>query len=144
MSQKLGNSYRLWIESGTPGTYNLVAGQQSLSYDRKSNTIDSSTKDNAPYGTTAPGLFDVSIKLDGIADLPDANGFTLAETNFKSQTSKKFQIRKGGASGNGTTDVVFEALCNILSFPISYGQNDMVKYSLELGLATAPVTDALA
>jgi predicted secreted protein len=144
MANKLGNDYRLWIESGTPGTYNLIKGQQALSYDRSANQIDASTKDNSPYATSSPGLFNVKVKLDGLADLPDANGFTLAETNFKNQTNKKFQIRKGAAAGADPADVVFAATCTILSLPVTYGQNDMVKYSLELGLALAPTTDALA
>lgn len=143
MAIKMGNDYRLWIESATAGTYNLIKGQQSLSYDRNSGAIDTSTKDAFPYATSAAGLFDVSISLDGIADLPDANGFTRTETQFKSQTTTKFQIRKNGASGATPGDVVFEGLCNILGLPITYGQNDAVKYKLSLGLAAAPTIDAL-
>lgn len=143
MATLLGNNYRLWVESSTPGTYNMIAGQNGLSYDRKANTIDVSTKDNAPYGLTAAGLFEVSVKLDGICNLPDANGLTRVETQFKAQTATKFQIRKGGASGTGS-DVVFEASCYITGLPLEYGQNDAVKYSIELGLAAAPVTDTLA
>jgi len=144
MATKLGNDYRLWIEGLTLGTYAMIKGQQSLSYDRKANTIDISTKDNSPYAATAAGLFDVSISLDGIADLPDATGFTLLETAFKAQTGKKFQIRKAGAAGVSPGDVVFEGTCNILGLPIEYGQNDAVKYKLSLGLAVAPTTDALS
>jgi predicted secreted protein len=143
MAKKLGNDYRLWIESTTPGTYNIIKGQQSLEYDRQANPIDTSTKDDFPYATSAPGLFNTSISLDGIADLPDATGFTRAESQFKLGAATKFQIRKNGAAGV-TGDAVFEATCNILSMPISYGQNAPTTYKLTLGLASAPVTDALS
>lgn len=144
MATKLGNDYRLWIESGTPGNYNMIKGQQDLSYDRSAQQIDTSTKDAFPYATSMPGLFGIKIKLDGIADLPDTNGFTLLETSFKSQSTKKFQIRKGGAAGATPADVVFESVCSILSLPIQYGQNNAVKYSTELSPASAPITDTLS
>lgn len=143
MAKLLGNNYRLWIESATTGTYNMITGQQSLSYTRKANTIDTAAKDDFPYATVSAGLFDISVSLDGIATLPDANGFTLAETNFKSQTAKNFQIRKGGSSGT-SGDAVWTASCNILDMSIDYGQNEGAKYKLELGIASAPSTDALS
>lgn len=143
MAKLLGNNYRLWIESTTPGTYNIIKGQQSLSYDRGANTIDTSTKDDTPYATSAPGLFDTKISCDGIADLPDANGFQRLETQFKAQATVKFQIRRGGAAGATPADVAFEGQCNILSLPVEFGQNDVVKYKMELGIAAAPTVDTL-
>lgn len=143
MAKLLGNNYRLWIESTTPGTYNQIAGQQSLSISRSSNTIDISDKNNSPYALSAPGLFDVTIQLEGLADLPDATGFTRLETQFKAQATTKFQVRKGGTSGVDA-DKVFEASCNILELSISYAQNGAVSYTCRLGLAAAPTTDTLA
>jgi predicted secreted protein len=144
MGKKLGNDYRLWIESAVAGTYNEIKGQQSLTYDRASESINTSDKNNSPYATSAPGLFNITLSLDGVADLPDTTGFTLLETTFKAQASKKFQIRKGGSAGATPADVVFEGLMNILSLPITFGQNDVVKYKTSLGCAAAPTTDALA
>ncbi len=144
MSKKLGNNYRLWIESATPGTYNEIKGQQSLSTSRASNQIDISDKNNAPYALSAAGLFDYGITLEGLADLPDANGFTLMDTRFKAQTSTNVQIRKGGSTGASPADVVFEGLLNILELSINYPQNGGVSYSAKFGLAQAPTTDNLA
>jgi predicted secreted protein len=143
MAIGLGNNYRLWIESVTPGTYNILKGQQSLSYGRTANTIDISTKDNSPYAAAAPGLFDLSVTLDGIADLPDTTGFTRLETQFKAQTATKFQIRRAGASGATPTDVVLEGTFFALDLSIDYAQNDAVKYKLALSAASAPTIDAL-
>lgn len=143
MAKKLGNDYRLWIESTSSGTYNQIAGQQSLQYTRTANPIDTSTKDNFPYATTAAGLFEVGITLEGIADLPDTNGYTRAETQFKAGTATKFQIRKGGSSAS-SSDAIFEGTMNILELSPNFGQNDSLKYTLRLGAASAPTTDALA
>jgi predicted secreted protein len=143
MAKKLGNDYRLWIESSTPGTYNQILGQQSLSYSRSSNQIDVSDKNNSPYALTAAGLFDVSISLEGLADLPDATGYTLLETKFLAQTAWKFQIRKAGTSGVDA-DKVFAATLNILELSTEFPQNGAVKYSAKFGLSIAPTTDALA
>jgi predicted secreted protein len=95
MAKKLGNDYRLWIESSTPGTYNQILGQQSLSYSRSSNQIDVSDKNNSPYALSAAGLFDVSISLEGLADLPDATGYTLLETKFLAQTAVEVPDQEG-------------------------------------------------
>jgi hypothetical protein len=57
VAKKLGNDYRLFIGDGA-GTevFTEIKGQQNLSITRNGATIDTSTKDNAPYGTQAPGL----------------------------------------------------------------------------------------
>lgn len=143
MAKKLGNDYRLWIESSSSGVYNQIAGQQSLQYTRTANPIDTSTKDNFPYATTAAGLFELGITLEGIADLPDSNGYTRAETLFKAGTPVKFQIRKGGSSAS-SSDAIFEGSCNILELSPNFAQNDSLKYTLRLGAEAAPTTDALA
>jgi hypothetical protein len=56
----------------------------------------------------------------------------------------KFQIRKGGTTGNGTTDLVFECSMYITDFNHSFGQNDSVKATGTLVAAAAPTTDTLA
>jgi hypothetical protein len=143
MAKLLGNNYRLWVETATPGTYAMILGQQSISTSRAASTIDTSTKDDFPYATAAPGLFAYDVTLTGIATLPDTTGFSFVETKFKAQTSWKFQIRKSGAAGIAS-DAVFECLCNILELAPSYPQNGTVAYTLKLTLATAPTIDTLA
>ena len=143
MAKLLGNSYRLWVETATPATYALIKGQQSLTTSRSAGTIDTSAKDDTPYSTSAAGNFNYTIDLAGIADLPDATGFTFVDTKYKAQVPWKFQIRKNGASGV-PGEAVFEGLCNIVDLSPSYGQNEAVKYSLKLTLASAPTTDLLS
>jgi hypothetical protein len=145
VSKKLANDYRLWIESATPGTYNMIKGQQDLSISRNAAQIDTTTKDDYPYGTSAPGNRQLSINCSCIPDLPDANGYTRLETQalLAVPAATKFQIRKNGSSGASPADVVFEGSMYITDFNDDMGQNKAVGKSFTLTAAAAPVTDAL-
>lgn len=143
MGKKLGNDYRLWIESATPGTYNEIKGGTSLKINRTSNLIDTSTKDDFPYGTQAPGLKALTIDSEIYPNLPDANGFTKLEAAAAGSTPIGFQIRKGGSAGV-EADVVFEASMYVGNFNTDMGKNDVVKCDFQLTLAAAPTTDTLA
>lgn len=144
MAKKLGNDYLVWVESSTAGTFNLIKGQQSVSISRDAASIDTTTKDDSGYGTSAPGLKSLKLSLDTIPNLPDASGYTRLETLCSANPQAPFniQIRKGGAGGQ-TTDVVFAGLVygNITS--TEFGQNDAVKAKVEFSAAGAPTTDVL-
>lgn len=144
MAKKLGNDYRLWIETITPGTYTEIKGQQQLSMSRQSQAIDTTTKDNFPYGTQASGTKTLTIDVDLVPDLPDALGYTRLETISKGSLPVKFQIRKGGSAGATPADVVFEANMYVGGVDVSYGQNDVIKAKTSLSLESAPTTDTLA
>lgn len=146
MAKKLGNDYRLWVESATAGVYNEVKGGQSLSVNQSGSTIDTSTKDNFPFGTQAPGLRSVSISAEMIPDLPDANGFTRLESlaNASSATPVNIQIRKGGSAGVSPGDVVYAGGVYVTEWNQSYGMNDAVKATATLVAASAPTTNTLA
>lgn len=143
MAKKLGNDYRLWIESATAGTYNEIKGQTALKINRQASSIDTSTKDDYPYGTQAPGLKTLTIDVELFPNLPDANGFTRFETLAAGTAAVNFQIRKGGSAG-ASGDVVFAASMYIGNLDTDFGKNDVVKSTAQLSLATAPTTDALA
>lgn len=146
MAKKLGNDYRLWIESATPGTFNQVSGQKGLTVDRQAQTIDLSSKNDFPYAAQAAGARSVSIQLEMIPDLPDANGFTRMETLANATTSTPFniQVRGNGDSGADPADVVFECSVYATNFPTNFAQNDGVSCSVTLVAAEAPSVDALA
>ncbi len=145
MGKKLGNDYRLWIESATPGTYNEIKGQQGLTVNRSSGLIDTSSKDDGSYGTQAPALKSLTINCEFYPNLPDANGYTRLETQANTAPSPtvNFQIRKNGSSGTDS-DKVFAASMYIGDFNSEFGKNDVVKASCVLSLASAPTTDALS
>lgn len=143
MAKKLGNDYRLWIESSTPGTFNEVKGQTTLTINRSSESIDTSTKDDFPYGTQAQGLKTLSIDAEVYPNLPDANGYTRLETLSQGTGVTGVQIRKGGATGEDE-DAVFEASMYIGSLNTDMGKNDVVKSNFQLTLAAAPTVDTLS
>lgn len=145
MAKKLGNDYRLWIESATPGTYNEIKGQTQLSIKRQASMINIGTKDDGTYETNAPGLKSLSIDVQLYPNLPDANGYTRFETLALTNPlpTVNFQVRKGGSSGTGS-DVVFQASMYIGDFSTDMSKNDVVKASASLSLAAAPTTDVLA
>lgn len=145
MAKKLGNDYLLWVETATAGTFALIKGQQTLSVSRDAGSIDTTSKDESGYGTSAPGLKSLKLSLDTIPNLPDATGYTRLETLCNAAPAVPFniQIRKGGQNG-AAGDVVFAGSVygNIAS--TEFGQNDAVKAKIEFSAAAAPTTDALA
>lgn len=145
MGKKLGNDYRLWIESATPGTYNEIKGQQDLSVNRQGQTIDTSTKDDFPYASQAAGSRTLSIPFNLIPDLPDANGYTRLETQALATVATPFnvQVRKGGSSGTDPADVVFEGSVYCTDLNTGLARNDAVKVTGTLVANGAPTTDVL-
>lgn len=143
MAKKLGNDYRLWIESATAGTFNEIKGQTTLKISRQAGSIDTSTKDDFPYGTQAPGLKTLTVDVELYPNLPDATGYTRFETLSQGSAPVNFQVRKGGSAG-AAGDVVFEASMYIGNFDTDMSKNDVLKVTAQLTLAAAPETDALA
>jgi len=143
MAKKLGNDYRLWIESTVAGTFNEIKGQTALKINRQSSSIDTSTKDDFPYGTSGSGLKSLTIDFEIYPNLPDANGYTRFETLSQGSANTNFQIRKNGSTG-ATGDVVFAASMTIGSLDTDYPKNDVVKASGQLNLAAPPTIDTLS
>jgi len=144
MAKKLGKDYYLWIESAVAGTYNIVKGQQELEYAESAGTVDTTTKEDFPYGTSQPGNRNISLDFSCIPDLPDASGYTRFETVANSATPQiNIQVRKGGPTG-GAPDVVFQCLMNVANKTTSMGNNAPVGSKWQLTNAAAPTTNALA
>jgi predicted secreted protein len=145
MAKGLGNNYFVWVESAVAGTYNLIKGQQSGKVTRNAGNVDLSTKDNAGYGSTAPGLKDWSIDLSVIPDLPDATGYTRLETLCAATPQVPFnvQIRKGGTAGV-TGDAVFAGSVYGNIDGTDFAQNGAVGVTVKLLGNGAPTADTLA
>jgi len=145
MSKKLGNDYRMWIESATPGTFSEIMGNQNLSISRSGQTIDTGTKSDFPYSTMAAGLRALSIQATFIPNLPDANGYARLMTLVRSTTLSTvgIQIRKGGSSGATPADVVFECDMYVTQDDNELNQNSAVGASVTFVASAAPDTDTL-
>jgi len=142
MAKASGNIHRLYIESGTPGTYNPLAGQVSHRVNRQANQIDTSTKDSGSYGTSMPGQRALTISASCIKDLPDANGQErlFSRANTDPQPATNFQIRK---APYGVGDVVFQASMYIQDLNDAAELNAAQAFDFTLVLAAAPTTDTL-
>ena len=138
-TKRLGNNLRLQIESATPGTYNQIAGQQNLSVNRSSQTIDTSTKDEFPYGSSAPGSRSVSIPATFIPSLPDANGYDRMVTLVGGTTPFNIRIIDTGDSNN----VVFLCSVYVTDRNNSLDANAAGGASCTFVNAAAPTTDLL-
>lgn len=102
--KRLGNDLRLMIESTTAGTYNEIKGQQNLSVNRSAQTIDTTTKDEFPYGSSAAGSRSLSLPFTLIPDLPDVTGYERLVTLSSSSAPFNVQIIDTANSD----EVVFE------------------------------------
>lgn len=145
MGKKLGSDYRVWIESGVAAAFNEIKGQGNLTINRGGSAINTTTKDDGNYGTSAPGARTVSIDLDITPNLPDANGYTRVETvsNASPQLPVNFQIRKGGSAGVAA-DVVFACSMYASLDNTAFGQGDATKVKTTLLAAAPPTVDILA
>lgn len=143
MAKKLGNDYRLWIDSSTPGTFAEIKGNTTLTINRQSNLIDTSAKSDFPYGTQAPGLRSLTIDAEVIPDLPDANGYGRLETVAAGSAPVNFAVRKDGSAGDAA-DNIFLASMYVGNFNTQMSKDEAVRVSFTLTLAAAPSTDALS
>lgn len=136
MAKSFGNGFLLWVNRA--GTFYCPNGQQTLSKTQSAATIDIGDKNSAPYNLEAPGLLSLGLSLDVWPDLPDVNGFEWIFGLSVSQASERFQIRRNGLAGNGTTDVEFDALMYVLACDKTLPRNGVNGYSVRLGLAGVP------
>ncbi|SDC30959.1 Phage tail tube protein [Sphingomonas sp. YR710] len=138
------DNYRLWVGDGaTPEVFHEVAGQRGMSYTMSRSKIDQSTKADE-YAVSRPGIGEMSLSLDILVTLPDANGYSALELALYSKTVKDIQIRKDGSSGDGTTDVVFTAAVYVTSIAQDFQAKSDVGVKIEFMLAATPGVNLLA
>lgn len=143
MPYKLGNDYKLFVESTTAGTFNLVKGQGNFSKSSKADTIDTTSKDDYPYKTKAPGSRDASYSLDIKPNLPDATGFTRLETLANASTPAPFRIQLRKAPF-AVGDVILDASVYCTDLSPEFPQDGVVMAKCEFVLAAPPTVDALS
>jgi hypothetical protein len=136
VAKRLGRNCKLLVESAVPGTFNALSGNVNLSVSRSGNTVDTSTKDDFPYGSQASGLQNVSITATFRPDLPDANGYDRMVTLITGGSPFNIQIKDGAT-------VVFQ--CSVYSTGRNndLNQADAGEVSLTLVAAAAPTIDDL-
>lgn len=144
MAIKLGNEFLAWVETATPGTYVVIAGQGNFSHSRSRGAIATATK-QSNWDTERAGMAKGKASLDIQPDLPDA-GYARLETLAKAEPQVPFniQVRKNGTSANGTTDVILAVSVTVDDLTEDKNQNDTVKSKFSFLYAAAPTVDTLA
>jgi predicted secreted protein len=137
--KKLGIFYRLQIESAVAGTYTEIAGQQNLSVNRQGQQIDTSTKDEHPWGSSRNGARSISIPATFIPDLPDANGYDRLVTLANGDDPFNIRIIDSSDSDN----VVFECSVNVTDRNNTLDSGAAGGASCTFVNAAPPVTDDL-
>jgi hypothetical protein len=140
MPKLSANNYRVFIESATTGSFNVVAGQISHTIDR--GEVSYSTVDKAStVEVTERAMRNYAMSMEYRPDLPDANGHARLETIYASGASAGVQVRKSPfASG----DVVFACIMRVASMGASSPLNDVHATTVSLTPTAAPSTDLLA
>ncbi len=142
MAKIKGNDIRLYIESATPATFNVIKGETGHTVNRQASQIDTTSKDDGAYGTSMPGSRALSISLTVIPDLPDATGLErlLTVANATPQVATKFQRRK---SPYAIGDVIMEGEFFVADIGDAANQNQPHEATITLVAAKAPSQDDL-
>lgn len=138
------DNYRLWIGDGA-GTeaFAELAGQKGMDISFGSSKVDQTVKSDS-YETARPGLLSVTLSVDLTPSLPDANGYTRLESQWKAKGATTLQIRKDGSAGDGSTDVVFAASMYVEGISDGFQPRTNATTKISFFLAAAPVTNTLA
>ncbi len=131
------NLYQCFIESSTPGTFNVIKGQRSSSVGASLNTYSVATKDSGGWDINAAGLLQADMSVELVPDLPDSTGYTRCETLAAAKTVTRVQWR------NGPTTVVFDAPVLITNINRDFPFNDAVGVQISFALTGAPTVNAL-
>jgi hypothetical protein len=118
MGRKYGNDYHLWVENATPAPTTASRARARCSVNRNGRRSTSRRRRTSPTPRRASGhARSLTISIEIMVDLPDANGYTRLETlaNATSPTPFNVQVRKGGVAGTGS-DVVFQGSVYITDF----------------------------
>jgi predicted secreted protein len=137
MAKLDANLYQCFIESSTPGTFNVIKGQRSSSVGASLNTYSIATKDSGGWDINGAGLLQADMSVELVPDLPDSTGYTRCETLFAAKTATRVQWRFGST-------VVFDAPVLITSINRDFPFNDAVGSQISFVLTGAPTVNALS
>lgn len=143
MTVLIGNNYLVWVAApgGSP-TYAVFGGQQNGSLGATRETADASHKTSGGVALSVPGLRSYPITLSFVADLPDAGGYSVVESAYKSASgSVLLQVRKGGAAGASPADVIFACEMYVTQLTVDLSLNGVVSGTVTFVPKAAPTTD---
>ena len=138
MAKKLGKNFRLYVSADDGTTFSEPKGQGNLTINRNPSTIDTSTKDDGEYGTSAPGAKALTITAAFIPDLPDVNGYSRMKALDASSGTTTYQVRE---KPYALEDAVFECVMYTSFGDSGFNRTDAVGTTATLSAAQAPTQD---
>lgn len=132
MALELGKEYRLYV-GATPAT---LGGENTLTVDRSSQEIDTSSKDDAVYAFSDFGLQKLTITVAGKVKLPDTALEEIVDAQKNATNEVTINIKK-----SATTKFTCSMAVGNLS--VAYPHDGPATYSFTLVPVAAPTVDDL-
>lgn len=132
---ELGNNRRVYIVTGTEGTYTVLKGEQSNSVNRSAESIDISDKDSGAWGSTMPGKKSFTLDVTVYADNTDEQQKAMLRAFYADQTVKVF-VGKLGNNNAPAEGELFEAV--ILSIGDTNDAGTVATRAMSLASKGAP------
>ena len=139
MPKRLGNDTRLYVNT-TGSTFVELKSQGSLTIERSTDQIDTSTKDTGAYKTSIMSQQALTLKQEGVLDVPDPALQAIYDAS-RTRAPIRVQVRDGDFS---STKVQFDGVMNVGNFNRGEPINEKATYSFDLVAAQAPTVDLLA
>lgn len=137
MGTEYGKDWRIHIGDGAGvEAFTQIGGELSFTWQRQSQEIDDSTKDDGDYGSTHYGQQKITFNVNGNVKLPDV-GLERASDVSKSATKEaNIKVMKGAT-------VKYQGKVKIGNFSTEHGKDGPVTYTLAMANAGAPTIDDL-
>lgn len=132
-----------WLWVNRSGTYYAPNGQSNLQQPQSRSTIETSDKASYPDKTYMVTERDRQVTLTIKPDYPDVNGVQWMETLWKGGTPELYRICSGGASSNGTANIIYQGSMVITQFNKSYNKGELRSIDIVLVPAAGATVDTL-
>jgi hypothetical protein len=137
MGTEHGLDWRVQVGDGAgPEVFTNIGGEISFDWQRASEEIDESTKDDGMYGSTSYGQQKITFNVNGNVKLPDTGLERVSDIAKTSPPEVNIKIMKGAT-------VKYAGLVAIGNFSTSHPKNGPVTYSFVMSNKGAPTTDDL-
>lgn len=139
MAYELGKDWRVYVgDGGGTEVFSALGGEGSFDFQRSSNEIDLSTKDDSDYALANFGLMKIAISVSGNVKLPDtALERLMDKAKHATDKTTNIQIKDG-------TIVKYAGEVAVGGNGITAGKDGAVSYSFTLVASAAPTTDDMA
>lgn len=124
MSASIGRSLRLKVATSSGGSYSVVAGIESVTFERDGITVDVTTLSDADL-VKLLAIKDAKISASGNYEPGDTNGQVVIEASYENNTALFAEVLYNGTNG-------WKKECKVSKFTVGAGTKDKLSVSIEL------------